>query len=231
MKLVIISSALLLLTFFSNAQTKTTKQQPFGSWSADLGYLISTNSTNTKNTKPIFGGNGINAGVNYRWGKTLGIKTTLGFNGGKTNEKEILSFAKTFETNGLTAVSSYSKSWNQLNLLVGPSYIIGKQGRLIFSGQFGIGYNLNSSDLKVDLFDANTFVKNAFSTKSKNLIPLWKIEGSYGLFKINNRFRCDVNAGVGTNGGTVGIAFSDIIRCCLECCRLCMCPPPPKGNK
>jgi Outer membrane protein beta-barrel domain len=216
-----------ILTVIVNAQTK---QKAFGSWSAELGYLISTNSTNTKNTKPLFASNGINAGVNYRWGKTLGIKTTLGFNGGKTNAKEILSFAKTFERNGFTAISNFNKSWNQLNFMMGPSYIIDRKGRLILSGLFGIGYNLGTSNLNIDLYDANTFVKNTYSSKSNNVTPIWGVEGSYGLFKINNKFRCDVKMGFGTNGGTVGIVLSDIIRCCMECCRLCMCPPPSKSK-
>jgi hypothetical protein len=221
-----------ILTVIVNAQTK---QKPFGSWSAELGYLISTNNTNTKNTKPLFASNGINAALNYRWGKTLGIKTSLGFNGGKTNDKEILSFAKTFGGNGFTAISSFSKSWNQMNLLVGPSVLLGKRGRLELNLQGGMGYMLSANNLKIDLYDATTFAKNVFNVESKSITPMWNIGGSYYLNKLSKNVAMKINAGFGSNGGTIGIALMDTRGCMLcLCCRFCPmgCPTTPtKGNK
>lgn len=209
-----------------------TNQKPFGSWSADLGYLISTNSNNTKNTKPLFAGNGINAGVNYRWGSTLGIKTTLGFNGGKTNDKEILSFAKSFEGNGFTSVSSYSKSWNQINVLVGPSLQFGKGGRIEANIQAGIGYFLGNNIVKVDLYDANTFVKNAYSMENKNIVPLWNISANYIpkiIFKKNMALK--IFAGFGSNGGTIGVGISSFcVQCCCQKGDLNCCSNMPKSK-
>jgi hypothetical protein len=202
-----------ILTVIVNAQTK---QKAFGSWSAELGYLISTNSTNTKNTKPLFASNGINAGVNYRWGSTLGIKISLGFNGGKTNDKEILSVAKTFGGNGFTAISSFSKSWNQMNVLVGPSLQFGKGGRIEANIQAGIGYFLGNNKLKIDLYDVNTFVKNVYNKESKNIVPLWNISANYIpkiIFKKNIGLK--IFAGFGSNGGTIGVGISSF---CVQCC-------------
>lgn len=223
--------AICILSINVNAQIKKEKQKPFGSWSADIGYLISTNSSNTKNTKPLFAGNGINGGVNYRWGKTLGVKTTIGFNGGKTNEKEILSFAKTLESNGLTSVSSFSKSWNQLNVLVGPSFQFGKGGRIEANIQAGIGYFLGNNTINVDLYDANTFVKNVYSIESKNIVPQWNISANYIpkiIFKKNIALK--IYAGFGSNGGAIGIGISSFcVPCCCQKGDLNCCSSLPKS--
>ncbi|POS00750.1 outer membrane protein with beta-barrel domain [Flavobacterium croceum DSM 17960] len=208
-----------ILSINLNAQTKKEKEKPFGSWSAEIGYLISTNSTNTKDTKPLFAGNGLNAGVNYRWGNTLGIKSTLGFNGGKTNEKEIVSFAKTFEGNGFTAISSYSKSWSQFNFAAGPSIFLGKnyKGEISVLGGVRMGSERN---IKIDLYDAAVFYKNVYNVTEKKVKPFWEVGASYQVANIKN-IGFGIKGSYGSNGVSFGIVAWDWMACCAVKCKAC----------
>jgi hypothetical protein len=203
----------------------------FGMVSFDLGYLVSTNSKNAKEEIPLFTGNGIDARVNYRYGKTFGIRSSLGFVTGKTNLTEIGTFAKKFEGNGLTSVTTgVQKNFSQFIVALGPSVYLGPKRKLEFYAQGGLGFQAKASKLKVDLYDAKTFVRNVYYAESKSLTPYWEVGGSY---KLGNIKRAGVGffGRFGSNGGTVGvnITMSDCRGApCYRCpFPPCIPPPPP----
>lgn len=199
----------------------------FGMLSFDLGYLISSNSKNENESKALFAGNGIDARVNYRYGKKIGIIGTLGYLSGSTDVTEINIFSKKLEENGFRIVTTgIQKRYTQFLIAVGPSILLGPKRKLEFYTKGGINYQATSSSLKIDLYDANVFVKNLYTAKINSLLPFWEAGGTY---KVGNIKRTGVSffGKYGSNGITVGvnIALQDCRGApCFKCHNPGCCP-------
>jgi hypothetical protein len=210
--------------------TNTTENKPiinFGMLSIDFGYLISSNSKNDNANKALFAGNGIDARINYRYGKKIGIIGTLGYLSGSTNTTEINTFSKKLEPNGFrTVTTGIQKRYTQFLIAVGPSILLGPKRRLELYTKGGINYQAISSNLKIDLYDANVFVKNLYSAESKKILPYWEVGGSH---KIGNIKRTGVGffGKYGSNGLTFGfnITLQDCRGApCYKCQQPGCCP-------
>ena len=172
----------------------------YGILSAEVGYLISTNNTNTKDNKPLFAGNGQSAGICYRWGRKYGIYSTLAYQGGKTDETSMYAFAETLVESPFTyKITGWQKTWSRFNFAVGPSIFIDNKNKIELTAVGGIGFGKESS-LTIDEYDAQTKVGTVYNVTQKSVIAFWDIGVRYRVYK-----RISVKGSFGSNGATAGV--------------------------
>ena len=211
------------------------KSKPYGFWSANVEYLISSNNKNMKGNKPLFAGNGFNTGIGYRWGDRLGFASKASYISGQNSNSSIETFAKTLVSNPFTyKINGLQKNWSQMNLAIGPSIMIGKnhyRGEINAVG--GIVLNKKTT-ISIDKYDGNLKLATVYNAEQKGIMPFWEIGARYWVAKLSKNIGLDLKGGFGSNGGTIGLSFRDIRGCYrCRCCRICPdgCPPPPKGGK
>lgn len=190
---------------FASPNTTDNKSKMFSVFSVDAGYLGSANANNNKDSKPLFAGSGVSAGLNYRYGAKWGIAGRIGYAGGSLSESNLNEFASTLtKAPWVYKITGFTKSWSQVNFAVGPSIFFGKnyKGEISVIGGVSMG---SESKLKIDLYDANTFYKNVYDVTEKKVKAYWEVGGSYRVAKIANNILILLKASYGANGGFVGI--------------------------
>jgi hypothetical protein len=246
MKKMLTMAVMIITVFNANAQTTKKDSKPlwagngkkaFGIWSFDAGYLGSSNAKNAKESKPLWAANGYSAAVGYRYGDRWGITGRLGYAGGKTSSKNAQTFANTLVTPPYTAkVTGLKSSWSQVNFAVGPSVLLGEKykGEISVAGGISTGAARN---IKVDRYDANTFVNTVYNVTEKKVKPFWEVGASYQIADISKRSALGLKASYGANGGVIGlvlqIASSDCHQApCFRCPGAgCLTPPTPDPPK
>lgn len=190
----------------STAKGGTVIRGGYGIWSADIGYLVSANAKNSKESKPLWAGNGYAASLNYRWGDRFGIAGKAGYSGGKTNEKNAQAFASSLVTSPFTAkVSGLKTNWSQVNVAAGPSLLFGKNHEGEINAVGGIGFG-SGNKVSIDKYDAQTKVGTIFTATEKKIKPYWEVETKYQVAKIGKGGIC-VRASYGTYGAAAGLAY------------------------
>ena len=235
MKKIITTIAILIIALHTNlhAQQNTKPVKNYGFPSLDLGFVASTNAKNTNAGRPLFAGNGATAGIGYRWGDRWGVTGKIAYASGKTNEVNVQTFAKTLVSSPfIYKINGWQKQWSQVVIAAGPSFMFGKNkllGEVFIKGGIVTG---NKSELTIDKYDGNIKLSTVYTGVKKSVNPYWEMGASYKVAKISKRIVMSINGGYGSNGGTIGIAFHNMRQCCMDCCRLCPCPPPkpPKGK-
>ena len=205
----------------------------WGIVSVEVGYLLSANKTNTKTNKPLFAGNGVNAGIAYRWGDRWGIAGKTAYTGGKTDEASMQAFAKTLVSSQNTyKINGGKRNWSQINVAVGPSVMLGKKhyrGEINAIGGVGFG---KKNTLTIDKYDAQTKVGTVYTGKQKSVVPFWEVGAKYLVAKVGKNLGMSLKGSYGSNGGTIGVSFAIYSCWACQCCKFCPfgCPPP-KGSK
>ncbi len=216
---------------FASPNTANNKAKMFGVYSVDAGYLGSANANNKKDSKPLFAGSGLSAGLNYRYGAKWGIAGRIGYAGGSRNESNLKEFASTFNTGPwVYKTTGFTKSWSQFNFAVGPSIFFGKQYKGELSAIVGVSTG-SQSNIKIDLYDAAVFYKNVYNVTEKKVKAFWEVGGSYRVVT-GKRMTFGLRASYGTNGGTIGINITSFcVQCCCQKGDLNCCANMPKSSK
>jgi hypothetical protein len=211
--------------------TIPTRSSRFSIISIDAGYLFSSNSKNNSDTKTLFAGNGLSAGLNYRYGGKIGITGRIGYAGGSRNESNLQEFASTFVVSPwVYKTTGFTKSWSQFNFAAGPSVFFGKsyKGEISVLGGVSMG---SESNIKIDLYDAAVFYKNVYNVKEKKMKPFWEVGGSYRIFT-GKQMTLGLKGSYGVNGGTIGINITSFcVQCCCQKGDLNCCANMPKSSK
>ncbi len=208
-----------------NAQKNNTSKN-FGIWSIDAGYLGSANAKNTKESKPLFAGNGLSTGLAYRYGNRWGITGRADYATGKTNNKNAQAFANTLVTAPFTAkVSGLKTNWSQVNIAIGPSVFLVEKYKAEVNVIVGISTG-SARNIRIDRYDAQTFVNTVFEATEKRVKPFWEVGGSYRLATIGKTaFR--IKGSVGSLGMSVGLNI-DMMACRQNPKCMCMLGACPK---
>jgi hypothetical protein len=196
------------------------KPGPFGIFSIDAGYLGSSNAKNINDKKPLFAGNGLSVGLNYRYGSKLGVTGRVGYTGGSRNESNLKEFASKFNTGPwVYKTTGFTKSWSQFNFAAGPSIFLGKKykGEISIIGGVSMG---SESNIKIDLYDANTYYKTVYDVTEKKVKTYWEVKGSYQLLNVK-KIGIGLKGSYGSNGVSVGIVAWDWMACCAVKCKAC----------
>jgi hypothetical protein len=213
---------LIALTSFSltlHAQGQKDQVKNYGLMDLNVGYLFSTNTKNVETGRPLFAGNGINANVNYRYGRTFGIVTSLSFSLGSINEKNAQNYGSSLVSSPFTAVTTIGKkNWNQTGIMAGPSFIFGKRYMEI-NAKFGVGFN-NSNEISIDKYDGQTKVGSIFYAQQKSIIPVWEIGANILGTRIGKNSFWTFKTSYGSNGVSVGVNITAITSSC--CCAACL---------
>ena len=223
---------LLLVTAMSFAQKKST---PYHQWSVDAGYLISSHKDNTNPNQPLFGGNGVTAGISHRWGDRWGIRSRIGYTTGST-QSGINNFVDSFNVPPKYKVVQTQSNWSQIAVITGPSLNLGKRNQFELSAIGGIGLNPTVNTIRIDAYDEDVFLETVYEAKEKSIMALWEVGASYKLALLSKKGTwLKINAAYGANGIRIGLGIT--LRDCrgAPCYRCegvgCIPPDPPKPNK
>lgn len=224
---------MLFVTAMSFAQKKW---EPYHQFSMDAGYTFSSLKENQNPNRPLFAGNGVNFGVGHRWGDTWGIASRIGFSTGSLDDDGVASI-----TAGRKKPPIYipipnppgSEAWKQISVMTGPSIKLGKKHQFEINALGGIGFNPSPNTVRVDAYDADQYLYTVYEAKDKSVVGMWQVNAKINLTKITNNLGLSLNAGYGTNGGTIGVSFA-VYHCELcRCCKPCPfgCEDKTKGSK
>jgi hypothetical protein len=191
-----------------NIHAQNANRQSIKNLSVDLGIAlpIQKNTSNTQNI--LFQGNGGSVGGNFKitWPKPPypqpGIIGSTLFNFGKVNVSDIESFATTLIPNPFKAkITQKSKSWSQLQVMAGPLIELSNNGKgLILEAQAGVAFNLSSNTIKIDQYDANTFMKTVYEKKENSTSLAWKVGANIPIVP-----KLHLVLGYGSNGGNAAL--------------------------
>jgi hypothetical protein len=175
----------------------------FGIWGFDAGFLGSANAKNSKDSKPLWAGNGYSAGLAYRYGDRWGITGRAGYAGGKTNTINAQTYANTLVSSPYTAkIAGLKSNWSQLNIASGPSVLLGKKYQAEVNATGGISIS-SARTIRIDRYDAQTFVNTVFEATEKKIKPYWEVAAAYQL--PFGKGRMGLKAAYGNNGVSVGL--------------------------
>ncbi len=141
----------------------------------------------------------------------IGFTASAGYQFGKTSQDDLTAFAKT-----LTAPSGYkigqsSTNWKQVVVMGGPVLRLGKRnnGLMPFdiSAEAGAAFKLAPRRITIDKTDGQAVTSRVFDKTDNSTIFAWQVNASLPVFKLGKRVTCNLEAGYGFNGGTVGITF------------------------
>ena len=200
---------------FASTNTTENKAKMFSVFSVDAGYLGSANANNNKESKPLFAGSGLSAGLNYRYGAKWGITGRIGYAGGSRSQSNLNDFASTLtKAPWVYKITGFTKTWSQVNFAAGPSIFLGKnyKGEISIVGGVSMG---SESKIKIDLYDANTFYKNVYDVTEKKMKVFWEVGGSYSFAKISKRSVFGIKGSYGSAGGSFGFIFSITEQVCV----------------
>lgn len=203
-----ITMLLLVVTMSFAQKTAETTSQPYHQFSLDASYLISSNSENAKESKPLFAGNGINIGLNYRWGDCWGIASRVGFASGSVNQSGLQALADGWIPVPPKYRSEQTKSnWSQLSVMTGPSVKLGKNHAFEFNALAGIGFNPSLNTIRIDAYDQDVYLNTVYVAKDKSVVGLWQVNAKYNILKPTKNSFLGVNVGYGSNGLNIGISY------------------------
>lgn len=230
MKTKITIVVMLLVTFLSFAQKKW---EPYHQLSLDAGYTFSSLKENQNPNQPLFAGNGVNFGVSHRWGDNIGIASRIGFMTGSIDQAGIQSITEKWPTPPRYLPNPKEKNYSQISLMTGPSIKLGKKHQFEINALGGIGFNPSPNTIRVDSYEQDVFLETVYEAKDKSVVGMWQVNAKINLTKITNNLGLSLNAGYGTNGGTIGVSFA-VYHCELcRCCKPCPfgCEDKTKGSK
>ena len=201
-----------------NAQSTTTDSGADGFFTFDAGYLSSTNKTNSDISKPLFAGDGITAGIAYRYGYRLAppyrsgrrgaLMGKISYTGGKTDENALNSFSQSLVTKPYSAVVAGNESnWSRINVVAGPSIGLGKNYRTEIAVLGGIAYNPNPNSVSIDKYDSKSKVGSAYGVTENKITPYWEVNASYRVTRIGN-IGLGLKGSYGSNGAAVGVTVT-----------------------
>lgn len=209
----------IIAILFTTLQITAQTTKPYSNFSVQTGYLLSSNTNNAKESKPLFAGNGFTIGASSRYGKAFGIQSTVQFTGGSIDKTALSDFAKTKAGYANYTLEQKSNSWSQLAIMTGPSFQKFAKFPFSIDAQVGFGFNPNPNTILIK--ESEQF--NYFSATEKNIVPVWDVNAQVSLFKILKKIDLGLRVSYGSNGGSLSIVAADIYAICCrqtgKCCR------------